>query len=170
MLAGVRTPVVAIVVSLWSSGCTARSGGEGDGTSEPTACTEIGCTDGLVIAVTPMSSWPHGAYRFTIDADGTTITCTGALPLPDCGTPAMTCDAGGVGIGESGCALPDGEHAFSDIVFASSPKAVTLTVTRDDQPLATQSWTPTYVTSQPNGPDCPPTCTGARVQLALSFD
>ena len=165
MPAPLRSRAFVLTLLLSPSGCTLHSTGEPNG-----ACTAIGCHDGLVVSVTPTSSWPHGEYRFTIEADGKTTTCTGRLPLPDCDTRALTCDDDDVSIGESGCALPATDHAFSDIVLPSGPASVTVTIELDGQALATQAWTPAYQTVQPNGPGCPPTCTNAAVGLDLQFD
>jgi hypothetical protein len=157
-LLGMRSPVGIVFWVALFTGCA----------SHPTAeCTEIGCHDGLVVTVSPARAWPHGAYRFIIEADGREITCSGSLPLPECSTRAITCDGDGVVIGESGCALSPTEHAFSDIVFSTNPETVTISIERDDEIIATQTWTPVYQTVQPNGPDCPPTCTNAAVSLDL---
>jgi hypothetical protein len=164
-----RSSSLVVVLTLLAS-CAMHSASEVDSGSEPMGCTDIGCHDGLVVSVLPTSSWPHGAYRFTIEADETTTICTGALPLPDCNTRAITCDADEPMITESGCALSESTHAFGDIVFSSTPASVAIAVTLDDDPIATETWTPTYQTFEPNGPGCPPKCTSAAVTLDLSFD
>lgn len=134
------------------------------------SCTEIGCQDGLLVSVAPAEAWPHGSYRFVVVHDGTTTICTGALPLPACETRALSCDGEGVEIVESGCALEASQHAFGDIRLSSTPASITVTVERDGQPIASQSWTPEYKTLQPNGPGCEPTCTSATVELQLAFE
>ena len=133
------------------------------------ACTEIGCQDGLLIRVTPTSGWPAGQYVITTQVDDATIVCTGTLPLPACGTPGLTCDGEGVQVTESGCALGPEEHAFGDVMLATQPESVSLTIERDGTQVADGSWTPDYETVQPNGPECEPTCTFAAVELAVSF-
>jgi hypothetical protein len=161
-----RRLVSSLVISMvWAAplGCDSSS---------QTACTAIGCTDGLAVTVTPTSAWPAGDYRFTIEADGVTTTCTGSLPLPACGTAAITCEGGepdAVMIGESGCALAESEHAFSDIMFTATPASVAVTVEFGGTQIGAGSWSPEYQTSQPNGPECEPTCTNASVELALTF-
>src|SRR5688500_14606835 len=105
----------SLVLALFATISTACAG------AQPQACTEIGCSDGLFVRVTPGAPWPHGAYRFVVEADGVTTTCTGALPLADCSTRAITCDREGVSITESGCALPPSEHAFGDLQLPGTP-------------------------------------------------
>jgi hypothetical protein len=75
-----------------------------------------------------------------------------------------------VTIGESGCALPPAEHAFSDIMFASSPASVTVSIDHDGQRVGSQTYAPSYQTVHPNGPECEPTCTNATESLALQLD
>lgn len=161
---------IAIMLGLLTLGCVSKPNGTADGSAPlDQACTEMGCEDGLAVRVTPTAGWPAGAYTFTIEADGETTACTGALPLPACGTAAITCDKPGVQIGESGCALEPSAHAFGDITFTSSPASVSVAVERDGEPVGAQSWTPSYRTVQPNGPSCPPTCSNASVELALGL-
>jgi hypothetical protein len=139
-------------------------------TTSGTACTEIGCEDGLMIRVTPVDSWPHGAYRFAITYDGTTTSCTGSLPLPPCESRALSCDGREPLIGESGCALDSAAHAFGDIMFSSTPASVAVEVFLDDRSVGSGRFTPAYQTVQPNGPGCEPVCTSAAVELALAFE
>jgi hypothetical protein len=173
----------AVLLSLTVlTGCAPRSAADREGPpkpveppksaepSAPRACTELACNDGLSVAMSPTSSWPHGVYRFTIEADEAKTICTGTLPLPDCGTRAISCEGDGAWVGESGCGLPEREHAFGDVRFSSTPAAVEITVALDERDIVTQAWTPTYETHSPNGPDCPPTCTKGSVRLDLAFD
>jgi hypothetical protein len=135
------------------------------------ACTEIGCENGLTVHVTPAARWPHGAYRFVVEADGMSVTCSGSLPLSDCATRALACDREGVvTITESGCALPPNEHALGDLHLPGAPASVTVEIFRDEGTIARETFAPTYRTIQPNGPGCEPTCTQARVDLTLSFE
>ena len=133
-------------------------------------CTAAGCSDGLVVRVTPAAPWPQGAYRFVIEADGVTTTCTGTLPLGGCATRAITCDREGVSITESGCALPPSAHGFGDLTLPGTPESIRIQVQRDGETVGDQTFTPAYQTSQPNGPSCPPVCTNASVELALSLE
>ncbi|HEU4410783.1 MAG TPA: hypothetical protein VFS43_36360 [Polyangiaceae bacterium] len=133
------------------------------------ACTEKGCADGFVLTLAHAGGWPAGAYRFEVVADGKTITCSASLPLPPCGQgPASACDAPELTLGLSGCALPAAEHGFSELYWTTTtPASVSVEVTRDGAPLAQTQLTPTYVTSQPNGPDCGPSCRNASASMAV---
>jgi hypothetical protein len=158
--------VGASVVLVSLAGCGAGNN-KGEGTAPhplapaPRACTEIGCIDGLHVTLTPADSWPAGAYTFEIRTDAGSTSCRGALPLPACGTPGLTCTGQPVQVGESGCALPDAAHGFSSITFSSAPKQVQLRITRDGQPVVERELQPTYRRVQPNGAGCEPVCTTA---------
>lgn len=154
----------SLVLALFVTVSTACAG------AQPQACTEIGCSDGLVVRGTPGPPWPQGVYRFVVEADGITTTCTGALPLADCSTRAITCDREGVSITESGCALPPSEHGFGDLQLPGTPESISVTVQLGDRTVGQQTFRPTYQTSQPNGPGCEPICTNGSVTLALSFE
>jgi hypothetical protein len=134
------------------------------------ACTTIGCVDGFAVEFTPNAGWPAGDYEFALVLDGDTTTCTGALPLPACGTSALTCTPASdrIMISESGCALAADAHGFAGFqINPPNPTAVNLTISRDGSVLVEQSWNPEYQTSQPNGPGCAPTCTSARDELTV---
>src|SRR5690606_40894414 len=56
-------------------------------------CTQIGCIDGLQIALEKASPWPAGAYVFAFTLDGAPVRCSGALPLQSCDAgPSLRCD------------------------------------------------------------------------------
>ncbi len=135
------------------------------------SCTEIGCSDGLTVVVPSDAEWPAGDYRFVVDVEGTTTTCSGSLPLPPCETRAITCDREGVvQITESGCALSAEQHAFGELHFLQgTPSSVRVEIYHQDRAVAQQSFTPTYQTVQPNGPGCGPICEQASVELPLDF-
>jgi len=158
---------------LLTTACAPKSDASTNGGSsspEPMACTEIGCQDGLLVQVSPSASWPAGEYAYAIEIDDQTITCTGTIPLPDCDSQGITCDAEGVIVTVSGCALPPEEHAFGDVMIPEPATSVSVTITKDGTEVANGSWTPEYQTSQPNGPGCEPTCTSATVELAASLE
>src|SRR5688500_13204523 len=74
-------------------------------------CTVIGCSDGFSLELSPNASWPVGEYRFELTVGAGKQICTGKVPFPPCGTPALSCVGGPVGaISESGCALPAPQH------------------------------------------------------------
>jgi hypothetical protein len=101
-------------------------------------------------------------YTIAVTADGTSGACDMTLPFPSCASPTICQGARDWRAIESGCALPAEQHAIGGIVFGEvRPVSVEVVVTRDGQQLAKETFTPTYQTSQPNGPDCSPTCIGA---------
>jgi hypothetical protein len=125
------------------------------------ACTEIGCTDGFTIRFSPSSSWKAGTYRFTVKHDDQTTICEGSIPLKPCGSASLTCDSDKILIGESGCALPEAQHGFSEISSMHTFQKVDVKVERDGAEIANKDYTLTYKTVQPNGPQCEPTCNQA---------
>jgi hypothetical protein len=139
-----------------------------DGTPvNPRGCTEIGCIDGLYVTFRPGDSWPAGAYRFDLETEAGSASCSGSLPLPACGTPGLTCQGVPVQIGESGCALPASAHGFSDLRFPSAPKRVHVRISRDNQMIFERELEPTYRRAQPNGAGCGPVCNSASETLAV---
>jgi hypothetical protein len=158
---------MAVVALLWT-GLAAPSGCE---TLTKKSCNEIGCGFGFAVAFQPTDGiWRPGRYLVDVRADGVSSSCEVTLPLAPCGTPSSTCTGQRSWIlGESGCALPASQHSISGISFSSStPATVEVTVSRDGRQLAGQSFTPSYASSRPNGPDCEPTCrTAPTATLAL---
>lgn len=129
-------------------------------------CTQIGCTDGLAITL-DAQAWPHGDYVFRVQADDTTVTCRGALPLPTCGTAAIRCDSLGVSIGESGCALPPAEHGFGEMHIDGHPARVEVAVEFAGKTAVTYASEPVFQTVRPNGPECEPTCRHAAITMKI---
>ena len=127
-------------------------------------CTEIGCVDGFDLPFSPALS-TQGAYTITVVADGATITCSGTLPLPSDGS--FPCDADDVGVGTSGSALSEDQHEVTSLFFTSSPTEVSVSIDRDGSTVAEGDFSPTYEISQPNGEDCPPTCSYANETLQV---
>lgn len=154
-----------------SSSSSSSSGSGGGGRGEPRECTGIGCVDGLTLTLKAPAGWKAGNYTFTIEVDGHEQTCEGALPLPPCGTSSLRCKQEDKTIlaiiGESGCALPASQHAFSDIRIDATPAEVKVHIARDGLVLADQKFEPIYVTSQPNGPGCEPICKTASGTVTL---
>jgi hypothetical protein len=84
------------------------------------------------------------------------------LPFASCQTSSTVCSGTDWNVIESGCALPADQQAIAGIVFSqSAPATVDVVVSRAGGQLAAGTFTPSYQTSQPNGPDCSPTCHGA---------
>jgi hypothetical protein len=97
------------------------------------------------------------------------VVCEGSVPLKNCGEPNITCSKPDiVQIMESGCALPKDAHGFGDIFLMTAPKDVKVEIARDGKSLLSEHFTPTYITSQPNGEGCEPVCTQAATPLTLA--
>lgn len=100
------------------------------------ACTEIGCSDGIVVEVNGATS------DLTIEATG-----------EDGEQQTLTCQ------------VSSGDFCFAQ--FAGfTPAQVTIRVAGDSQAIAV-TLEPAYEVSQPNGPNCEPTCLTARVSIQL---
>jgi hypothetical protein len=159
---------LVLALSLPLGACSGFPGAAGAG---PAECTDIACNDGFTVAFSPNSGWQAGSYRFTIDVDGAVTTCEGALPLRACNAGAsLACSPASqrVGIGESGCALPVEQHAFSELAVTGQPaQRISVTIAKDGAPLVQKTFTPAYVTSQPNGEGCGPVCKSASDTLTV---
>lgn len=105
----------------------------------PRACTLIGCTDGISVRVAEL---PQSVY-------------TVELLLPDGEVLSMECLRSAAGV----CA----SEVFFDGI--TPPElAVRLTTASGTR---TETFRPTYVSHQPNGPGCSPICRQATITMAL---
>jgi hypothetical protein len=100
-------------------------------------CTEIGCFDGLRVVVQGVADVEYEVVASELDG----ATQTGACQAVSDGT----------------CSV---------FFFQYYPSEVTLHVTGADQSLSI-TLQPAYEESQPNGPDCPPTCRLSTVEVDL---
>lgn len=132
----------------------------------PKACTKIGCRSSLEIEVTGARA-TKGKYSFEIEADGKKAQCELSLPLQPCdkGLSAKCKGDVKVEMGEIGCALPPAEQGFGPISLPDSPTTARVVIKKDGKPFADKRFTPSYKTSQPNGPGCEPTCKQAREEI-----
>lgn len=129
------------------------------------ACTTLGCVNGYSIDLSA-SSWPAGKYEIDLLVDGKAGKCEAQLPLTE-GARA-SCTLPEVRLELSGSALPPQQHAIAGLVWSSQPAKIEVTVKVNGTTLGKPaSLTPSYKKMQPNGPDCEPTCTGARDTLTL---
>lgn len=133
------------------------------------ACTLIGCGPAFQVEL-QRPEWTAGSYKITVIADGETIECTATLPLK-CDAPPPCPGSSNLILGQDGCALDPSEHrlAYLEFTQGSAPKSVEVQVHQDDVLLGEGAYTPEYSESQPNGPDCAPTCVSAdSATLALN--
>lgn len=116
----------------------------------PTACTQIGCDNTLAIRVVTEDEQMVVGLVGTITIGETTydVDCTGTS------SPEVRCDddAIRVTVTEDQVDLEVGIDLF-----------------RDDGYGAATSFTPTWTSSQPNGPDCPPVCWQGEAGVAADF-
>ena len=98
-------------------------------------CTDIGCSDGLVVELTGA---PPGPWSISVSSQGTTH--------------AQDCAAGG------NCG---GVMFFEGFL----PQLVTVTVTRGSNTVTYFNQAPTPRTFEPNGPRCGPSCNQPRVTV-----
>ena len=145
------------------AGCGGAGGASSTG---PEACTEIGCASGVTLDFSaPLRA--TGKYTVRVDADGQQTTCEATLPFAGCAS-EPACSSPDVLLGQSGCALPASEHSLTGLQLPTkTPSKVTVTIERDGQPVATQTFDLTYTTSRPNGPDCEPVCKQASGTIAV---
>ena len=102
-----------------------------------TVCTLIGCLNGLTVEIQNAPAGPITVRASTEDASGSVYTAT--------------CP------GTSGCT---NKLFFPE--FAPSRAQLTITTTAGTRE---QVVTPTYETSQPNGPKCGPTCRSGTARV-----
>lgn len=125
-------------------------------------CTEIGCADGFTVQLQPELSTP-GAIEVEVALDGEVVTCATTLPLD--GDAPGGCEDDRVSLWLSGSALPADQHRVTGLSVATTPTTIAITIRRDGEVVAQGEYTPAYETLQPNGEDCPPTCTYASDSL-----
>lgn len=140
--------------------------GDSSSGADGQACTTIGCVDGFSVNVASTGTWKPGNYLVTVVADGVTTTCSATFPLTGA---AAQCSGSGVVVGLSGSALPAEQQSIPNVAIQSTPKSVKVEIARDGASLGSQTFTPTYKTSQPNGPNCAPTCTQASDTLTVTL-
>jgi hypothetical protein len=151
-----RSSAPAIVLLASAAACSA--------VTDRRSCTALGCQDGLQIDF-QASTWPQGAYRFDVDADGRSTVCACALPLSPSG-PNGGCNDAGVLLGQSGSMLPAAQQSLTGLIFHSHPKKVRIVASRDGVSLADRTFDPQYQKLQPNGPECEPTCSSAHAAMS----
>jgi hypothetical protein len=101
-----------------------------------------------------------------LDIDGERVTCQSALPFAGCAE-GPSCSSSQVILEQSGCALPPNAHEIIGLRVRSAPKVATIQIARDGSVIGAQSFTPSYVSSQPNGEGCEPVCEQASVTLVV---
>lgn len=143
-------------------------------------CTEIFCSDQFHATVTSASgAVPNGTHVLEVTADGTTTTCTFAVPLamsaaggvfPQCPSPltvailpAQSCTETETPTTKSQRCMPVPGHFSEQIGVLGAPVEVHVLLTVDGTVAVDQTTRPSYVASRPNGPGCDPICHQANV-------
>lgn len=110
-----------------------------------TACTEIGCSNQVAIQLATPMSLP---YDIEVEANGVTwtgtCTATGIETDEEKGDTVLYCTA-------------------DDLTLSITPEELRVSVTSGEETRELTA-TPEYVTTQPNGPQCEPTCRQAQVE------
>ncbi len=121
------------------------------------SCTLIGCTSGLTFTV----PWVAGAAAFDVDVDGPTLAGS------------FTCAQNAEGFYVLAPDTITGSFAATTVVSCDGP-GFTLGDTPDELVVTVAAGPDTrrrgfsriqYLTVQPNGPDCEPTCTQLTLPL-----
>jgi hypothetical protein len=144
-----RLPAIVLLLAGAACGESKLPGASG------TACTELGCENGVKI---DFSFTDRGNYLFEVLVDGSTTTCRAPLPLPR--EHFEACDKSEVFLGLVGSQLPDEQESSGGLTLPAATNASTITVraTRDGAPIGDKTFTPAYqVAPGPNGPECEPT-------------
>jgi hypothetical protein len=128
-------------------------------------CTEIGCIDGLSVNFTPALTG-KGTYTFDVTVDGTAYSCDATIPLA--GSSTVCGKDNVVSIYLSGTELDPSEQSLPGMHVEGTPKSVQIQVHRDKTLVADADLSPKYQETQPNGPNCPPTCHSASENVATN--
>jgi hypothetical protein len=147
------------------------------------SCTEIGCGDGATITLASTdAAWADGQYRLTLVVDAATYVCTAQAPDSTASIRRVECDAplGTMTLAWRAVTVCE-EHRDANSIsqtctmvpnrftleaaLQGTPQQVQVTLTRDGVPLLDQSVALAYETTQPNGPDCSPSCKQASAKL-----
>lgn len=148
------------------AGCSAPSSPAGidmTQTAQPEArtCGQLGCMNALLVEVQP-HDLPPGTYVIRAEGDGSNAECTMALPhegdMDDAcsGQLPVVMEPSRKGVTAVG---------FESLLLSSAPSRVRVSISRDNQPLATVDTAPRYEAVAPNGPECEPECRIATIRL-----
>jgi hypothetical protein len=147
-----------VTFTLVAVSCSSGNGGGRD-------CTAIGCQSGLTVAFSnPLRQ--AGTYTFSVELDGQVVSCETALPFSSC-SGTSGCSVPNVFLARSGCALPAEQHEVTGLRVLSVARTVGVTIEHDGTQIASETFTPSYVRSQPNGEGCEPVCEQADASIVV---
>ena len=129
---------VAVVAACATSAC-----------QSDVSCTAIGCVDGVGIDLGQLDG--TDPLSISIDADTTHYDCEASLQsnAGNCAGTPLT--------------LYSNNGSYSLRLEGAHPKTLTIVISQSGREILNETVTPAYVQSQPNGPDCPPTCNWASI-------
>jgi hypothetical protein len=127
-----------------------------------------------------------GNQQIVITADGATSTCTFTFPLatlpsggtaePQCPSglmvmigPTTTCTTTSTDAARTQTCTPIAGHFVETITVTGKPAQVQVHQTVDGATVLDQTMSPSYHTTQPNGPGCDPTCHQAAATWTFSI-
>jgi hypothetical protein len=121
------------------------------------ACTEVGCLSGFQLELDKQTPWQPGAYVFRgLGSNGLEHRC-GVTLAPGEMTFGSRCD-GFFMSREAGTFVP----ASARVQLVA--EQVELEVLFEGQRIAFAEYTPVWITSRPNGPECEPVCMNSSAQ------
>jgi hypothetical protein len=150
------------------------------------SCTEIGCSDGVSLELRPAMQGVVESGRYTLElATGDaqhrcTFTVPDDLPVQaslaevDCPpqlqvslVSATLCTEQRHDDAVSQSCVPVPDQFSLHAQLQATPRSLALQLSRDGAPLIDETLVPSYELSQPNGPDCGPTCRNANLAVEL---
>lgn len=149
------------------------------------SCATSGCIDQFSATVSVNgNTLATGTHTITVTTDGKTDVCTFTFPLqtlpgggfasPQCTgnvqmivVPAKICTETQTATTRTLTCDPVADRFQEIITVSGVPKAVHAQQSVGGNVILDQSVSPKYKTSQPNGPDCDPTCHQAAVMWTI---
>ncbi len=119
-------------------------------------CTLLGCIDGASIDFRNRE-WISGSYKISLKTERAATTCS--LTVDPTGKASRSQCEGSL---EVESLLP------SSILVNEFPRRIEVSVTHNDAIIETKTFTPTYKTTYPNGPDCPGKCLVSEQTLVMN--
>jgi hypothetical protein len=114
------------------------------------ACTSMGCFDGVEVRLAaPLSASELSVH---VQFDDKDVRCEFKTGVDTCKDEGVSLD-GDIG------------HVYGFRLAGQHPDTVTFSFSDLNQVLVSATANPKFVTQQPNGPNCTPTCDNGLVQL-----
>jgi hypothetical protein len=172
----VRASLTLVALGLAASGACSSFGG---------ACSDVGCNDEASFTLrAPENHWDDGAYSLEIRFDDADYQCAFMVPddLPSTGidraldcmpfldaylTPERKCETQKNGNSESVTCTPVPDQYYVQASVVGTPRTLNVALQRNGSALLVDTRTLSYSATQPNGPDCGPTCRQASSEFTL---